>query len=60
MGSSYNSRPRPPEVLVDGERWAVIRERESLEDLMRGEYTLDQVDAAGGWTETSGAGVRIA
>jgi len=60
MGSTYNSRPRPPEVLVDGDRWAVIRERESLEDLMRGEYTLDQVDAAGGWTETSGAGVRIA
>jgi diaminopimelate decarboxylase len=60
MGSTYNSRPRPPEVLVDGDRWAVIRERESLEDLMRGEYTLDQVDAAGGWTETSGAGVSIA
>jgi diaminopimelate decarboxylase len=37
MASSYNSRPRPPEVLVDGERWGVARQRETVEDLMRGE-----------------------
>lgn len=37
MTSSYNARPRPPEVLVDGERFAVIRERETPQDLMRGE-----------------------
>ncbi len=37
MTSTYNARPRPPEVLVDGDRFAVIRERESVEDLMRGE-----------------------
>ena len=37
MASSYNSRPRPPEVLVDGERWGVARQRETVEDLIRGE-----------------------
>ncbi len=43
MSSTYNSRPRPAEVLVDGGRWAVIRQREVLEDLMRGERTLDAI-----------------
>jgi diaminopimelate decarboxylase len=37
MSSNYNSRPRPAEVLVRGDRWAVIRERESYADLVRGE-----------------------
>jgi diaminopimelate decarboxylase len=37
MASNYNSRPRPPEVLVDGERFYVVKERESLDDLVRGE-----------------------
>ncbi len=37
MSSTYNARPRPPEVLVDGGRFAVIRARESVADLMRGE-----------------------
>ena len=37
MSSQYNSRPRAAEVLVDGQRWAVARARESLDDLMRGE-----------------------
>lgn len=37
MASSYNSRPRPPEVLVDGARWTIGRQRETVEDLMRGE-----------------------
>jgi diaminopimelate decarboxylase len=37
MASNYNSRPRPPEVLVDGDRFAVITERESYEDLIRNE-----------------------
>ncbi len=35
--SNYNSRPRPPEVLVEGSRFRVIRRRESLTDLVRGE-----------------------
>ena len=37
MGSSYNSRLRPAEVLVDGDRFEVIREREARADLWRGE-----------------------
>lgn len=35
--SNYNSRVRPPEVLVDGASWRVVRQRETLEDLVRGE-----------------------
>lgn len=35
--SNYNSRVRPPEVLVEGERWRIIRARETYEDLVRGE-----------------------
>lgn len=40
MSSNYNTRPRAAEVLVDGDQVHVIRERESLEDLMRGEKLL--------------------
>jgi diaminopimelate decarboxylase len=35
MASNYNSRPRPVEVLVDGDRFAVISSRETLDDLVR-------------------------
>ena len=35
--SNYNSRVRPPEVLVEGNAWRVIRARETYEDLVRGE-----------------------
>ena len=27
MSSGYNSRPLTPEVLVDGDRWALVRQR---------------------------------
>jgi diaminopimelate decarboxylase len=37
MASNYNSRPRVPEILVKGKEIHVIRERESLADLVRGE-----------------------
>jgi len=37
LSSNYNSRPRAPEVLVEGDRWRVIRQRETYEDLVRGE-----------------------
>jgi diaminopimelate decarboxylase len=37
MASNYNSRPKPAEVLVRGDRWAVVRERESYADLVKGE-----------------------
>ncbi len=33
LSSNYNSRPRPAEILVDGDSWRIIRERESLDDL---------------------------
>ncbi len=35
MASNYNSRRRPAEVLVDGETFHVIRQRETWEDLVR-------------------------
>jgi diaminopimelate decarboxylase len=37
MASNYNSHPKPPEVLVDGDEYHVIRARETMEDLIRGE-----------------------
>jgi diaminopimelate decarboxylase len=37
MSSSYNARPVAAEVLVDGNNWSVIREREGHADLWRGE-----------------------
>ena len=37
LSSNYNSRGRAAEVLVEGDRWRIIRDRESLEDLTRGE-----------------------
>jgi diaminopimelate decarboxylase len=37
MSSNYNARPRCAEVLVRGDRFDVVRERESLEDMIRGE-----------------------
>lgn len=35
--SNYNARPRAAEVLVDGSEFKVVRRRETLEDLLRGE-----------------------
>ena len=35
MTSNYNGRLRPAEVLVRGRRWALIRKRETLPDLIR-------------------------
>jgi len=37
MSSNYNARPRAAEVLVDGDRFALVRARETEEDLVRGE-----------------------
>ena len=37
MASQYNARPRPPEILVDGRSWRIIRAREGYKDLIRGE-----------------------
>jgi diaminopimelate decarboxylase len=37
QSSNYNSRPRAPEVLVEGDTWRIIRQRENYQDLVRGE-----------------------
>jgi diaminopimelate decarboxylase len=37
MASNYNTRPRAAEVLVDGSTYHVVRARETLDDLVRGE-----------------------
>jgi diaminopimelate decarboxylase len=35
MGSTYLRRPLPPEVLVDENRWRVIRRKQTLDDMLR-------------------------
>ncbi len=40
MSSNYNSRTRASEVMVDGDQFQVVRERETLSDLWRGEHCL--------------------
>lgn len=42
MASNYNSRPRAAEVMVDGDQAFVVREREQLADLWRGEHLLPE------------------
>jgi diaminopimelate decarboxylase len=39
MASNYNARPRAVEVLVHGDRFQVVRRRETYEDLVAGEST---------------------
>lgn len=51
MSSTYNQRPRPPEVVVEGDRYYIARQRETLEDLMRGEVLEPTT-----WYHASGAG----
>ena len=40
MSSSYNSRPRPAEVVVDQDQFHVVRKRETLDQLTEGECLL--------------------
>jgi diaminopimelate decarboxylase len=47
MASQYNSRGRAAEIMVSGSRTETIRERETWEDLVRGE----RIPA---WTEGDG------
>ncbi|TNF29520.1 MAG: diaminopimelate decarboxylase [Deltaproteobacteria bacterium] len=42
MASNYNSRRRPAEVLVDGDRFYVVRDREAITDLFAGEHLLPE------------------
>ena len=46
MSSAYNSRPPAPEVLVRGDRRAVVRARQTIEDLIRPETVPDWLGAA--------------
>lgn len=39
MGSNYNRRPFPPEVLVDEDGWRVIRRRQTIDDLLQTEIS---------------------
>lgn len=41
MSSNYNSRPRTAEVMVSGDKFFLIRNRETITDLFRGEVLLD-------------------
>ncbi|MDA8273488.1 MAG: diaminopimelate decarboxylase [Deltaproteobacteria bacterium] len=38
MSSNYNSRPRVPEILVDKDKYCIIRQRETYDDLIAGEF----------------------
>ena len=40
MSSNYNSRPRAPEIMVDADSVYLIRQRETIQDLTRGEQLL--------------------
>ena len=40
MSSNYNTRPRAPEVMVDGGRFHVVRRRETIEELLLPESLL--------------------
>ena len=40
MASNYNTRPRAVEVLVEGNRYTIVRRRETYEDLVAGETVL--------------------
>ena len=40
MASNYNSRCKAAEIMVDSDKVIVVREREKLEDLWRGESVL--------------------
>ncbi len=41
MASNYNSRPLPAEIMVDGDKVAIIRQRQDLSDIMKGEDIPD-------------------
>ena len=41
MASNYNSRPRIPEVLVDGADVHIIRDRDTFDDMIRGEHIVE-------------------
>jgi len=46
MASNYNSRPLPAEVLVEGDAFRVVRERQTMQDLVKGEATYGKVSVS--------------
>jgi len=44
MSSNYNSRPRAPEIMVDGDQVHLVRRRETVEDLISGEHLLPSAE----------------
>jgi diaminopimelate decarboxylase len=44
MASTYNSRPLTPEVLVSGNKWAVVRERQPIEALIAADSLPPWID----------------
>ena len=51
MASNYNARRRPAEVLVEGDRVHLVRRRETIEDLVRGETIPWESSGGGGAVE---------
>jgi diaminopimelate decarboxylase len=54
MASNYNSRGRPPEVLVWDGKMRLIRKRETLEDIARPQVVPDHLREAGQFKDLSG------
>jgi diaminopimelate decarboxylase len=46
MASTYNSRPLAAEVLLDRGRYAVVRRRQTLEEMIAGEQAAQQWEHA--------------
>jgi diaminopimelate decarboxylase len=46
MASTYNTRPLPPEILVDGAGAGLIRRRQTVEDLLEAEFMPDWFGAS--------------
>jgi diaminopimelate decarboxylase len=40
MASNYNTRPMPAEILVDGDAAHIVRERQTLDDVLKGEHVV--------------------
>jgi len=40
MSSNYNTRPRAAEIMVDGDTATIVRQRETVQQIMQGEHIL--------------------
>lgn len=41
MASNYNTRPLPAEIMVSGDKAAIVRQRQTLEDVLKGESIME-------------------